>query len=122
MPDSQSSPSPVGNPTLPGPEFSALTLEERLSALEVGARQGQEAQAEGDLVTEVKRGEWALISINGLTLIATIIIALIYYHQLNAMRDSNAINRESLESVQRAFVVPAPSVNEVTDAKGQPIV
>jgi hypothetical protein len=38
------------------------------------------------------------------TLIATVVIAIIYYYQLLAMRHSNDINREALQSVQRAFV------------------
>lgn len=38
------------------------------------------------------------------TLIATVVIAFIYYFQLLAMRHSNEINREALQAVQRAFV------------------
>jgi hypothetical protein len=41
-----------------------------------------------------------------LTLATGIIVAVVYSFQLAAMLDSNKINRESLESVQRAFISP----------------
>ena len=42
-------------------------------------------------------------------LLVAFAVAVVYFFQLRAMQESNKINRESLESVQRAFVVFSPN-------------
>ena len=51
-----------------------------------------------------QRIDWSQAVLDLLLLIVGIKLAFIYSGQLTAMRDSNEINRESLTSVQRAFV------------------
>jgi len=53
------------------------------------------------------------------TLFTAIAVAVIYALQLNAMIDSNKINREALESVQRAFVVFSPTAEIGTSVNQQ---
>jgi hypothetical protein len=106
MPDKEASQNPSGDtgnqPSPPSPPIP--TIEERVMALEAQARAHTEQNDAGELASAVKTGECWLIGINGSLLVATIVIACIYSRQLTEMRTSNAINRESLESVQRAFV------------------
>jgi len=42
--------------------------------------------------------------LDSLTFIAAVVVAVIYYNQLVTLVDSNKINRESLQAVQRAFI------------------
>jgi hypothetical protein len=51
------------------------------------------------------RIDWSQVVLDGLLLIIGIRLACIYSGQLEQMIESNKISRESLESVQRAFVV-----------------
>jgi hypothetical protein len=74
--------------------------------------------------TEAKwwhRIDWSQVVLDSLLLIVGIWLACIYSGQLKAMLDSNEINRESLTSVQRAFIVAhdiQPSRNVVRDPTG----
>jgi hypothetical protein len=55
------------------------------------------------------RIDWSQVVLDGLLLLVGIKLAVIYTGQLSQMIESNRISRESLESVQRAFVgVTAP--------------
>lgn len=83
MPDQISSQSPTGDHD--GQRLEP-TIEQRIMALEADNRACAEQKKPDDLATAVKMGELALIIINGLLLIATIIIACIYYGQLTEMR------------------------------------
>lgn len=53
-----------------------------------------------------QRIDWSQVVLDTLLLIVGIRLACIYSGQLKAMLDSNKISRESLTSVQRAFIVP----------------
>jgi hypothetical protein len=55
-------------------------------------------------------------------LLTGIMVAAIYAFQLTAMLDSNKINRDALESVQRAFVTFSPQMNLGTRVEGKRIV
>lgn len=67
------------------------------------------------------RIDWSQVVLDTLLLVVGIKLACIYSGQLSAMLDSNEINRESLTSVQRAFIVAhdiQPSRNVVRDPIG----
>jgi hypothetical protein len=51
-----------------------------------------------------RRPQWGILVVNFLTLTAVIVYACITYGQWRAMLDSNKINRDSFQTVQRAFV------------------
>lgn len=107
MPDQTGSHNPAKNPKDQPPLQGAgiAAIEKRVVALESQSHTHKK-QGEGDsgLVSAVKRGELALIVINALLLSATIVIAVIYCKQLTAMRESNKISRDALESIQRPFI------------------
>jgi hypothetical protein len=85
-PDSQSYPP---SPVVPG-------LEERIMALESRKRARVEEAKSDQLVRDVKKGEWWLIGINALLLIATILIAFIYYGQLSQMRIATKATQDAV--------------------------
>jgi hypothetical protein len=106
MPDQIGSQQPAGNPHDKPPPPAPLepTIEQRVMALESKSHSHTDQQTSENLASAVKIGEAWLIGINGLLLVATIVIACIYYHQLTAMRESNRISRDAVVSVQRAFL------------------
>jgi hypothetical protein len=89
-------------PSLPPP--AKTTIEKSKVADETQARTSEERKDTADLTATIKKGEVWLIGINAALLVANVVIASIYYRQLTAMRESNTINRESLVTVQRAFL------------------
>lgn len=61
------------------------TLEQRVTALESEADARKQHEPSDELASVVKKGEWWLIGLQAATLIATVIIAVIYYAQLKEM-------------------------------------
>jgi hypothetical protein len=103
MPDKQHTQDPArdaeSQPLTPTPFESAI--EQRIVALEANRDACKESNKPDDLVAAVKKGEWWLIGINGLLLIATVVIACIYYRQLGTMQSqlvqsTNATNDATL--------------------------
>jgi hypothetical protein len=97
MPDEQPTKPPSGNPDgqpLTPTPFEAA-IEQRIVALEAECRSQQDKEPPSKLLDDVKTGEWWLIGINGLLLIATIIIACIYYHQLKEMQKATKATQQS---------------------------
>jgi len=97
---------PTGN-TKSHPSFRAPakpTIEKHKVTDESQASTREQRKDTAGLTAAVKKGEGWLIGINAALLVANIVIASIYYHQLTAMRESNTINREALVIVQRAFL------------------
>ena len=61
-------------------------IQQRVMALEADNSTRQQAEEPNNLVEAVRQGEWWLIGINAVLLIAQIVIACIYYGQLSQMR------------------------------------
>jgi hypothetical protein len=105
MPDEKDGTNPAGNPygqpltPLPG----VSTLEQRIMALEAETRAHAEEKKPEDLVSAVKQGEWWLIGINALLLIATVIIACIYYGQLKQMRIATKATQDAVDVAARTL-------------------
>jgi hypothetical protein len=108
MPNENSSHTPPTDPTdqtLPQANVSPPTPQQEEMRNNPDDRPNDEESETVKLEKDIRRGEGWLIGINGSLLIATIVIAVIYFGQLRQMIESNSINREALESVQRAFIV-----------------
>lgn len=72
------------------------TLEAKINALE------EELKSEA-LVAAVRKGEKWIIGINGLLLIATIVIAFIYYGQLKQMRIATTATQDAVDVASRTL-------------------
>jgi hypothetical protein len=110
----QNTPGPVsGQQTLFSP--SEPTLEQRVIALEAESRAQKQTPKPEDLAGVVKTGEKWLIWINGLLLVATIIIAGIYIGQLTEMRRST---RAAQRAAYAACIGAKISRNVLLEAQG----
>src|SRR5271163_1601623 len=89
----------AGNPEGRYPPLPPIepTLEQRVMSLEAEARSDARQKNPDDLATVVKKAEWWMIGINAATLITTIIIACIYYHQLTQMRIATDASTNAVE-------------------------
>lgn len=90
MPDETSGENPTRNSNnqSPLPSLTESPIEQRIVAVERNPSADAKQQKSEDLVSAVKTGELWLIAINGSLLIATIVIACIYYGQLTEMREA----------------------------------
>jgi hypothetical protein len=88
MPDEKDGQDPTRNPDAQSfsPAPPEATIEQRIMALEAQIASQKKEEPAAQLLGDVKTGEWWLIGINGLLLIATVVIACIYYGQLGQMR------------------------------------
>src|SRR5947207_12885929 len=99
MPNDKDGQDPAGNPDsqpqVPSP--MEPTIEQRVMALETKCNARNEQNNSNDLTAAVKKGEAWLIGINAALLIATIVIACIYYGQLNQMRIATEATKKSVD-------------------------
>lgn len=99
MPDEKDGQNPTGNPyTQPlAPLPPEATIEQRIMALEAKVASQQKEEPSAEILGDVKTAEWWLIGINGALLIATIVIACIYYGQLQQMRIATGLTGDAVK-------------------------
>jgi hypothetical protein len=106
MPDQQSSQGPSGNPDKQpfSPPPIEPTIEQRIMALEANSCTDAKNDKSDSLVKVVKTSELWMIGINGLTFIATIFIAYIYFQQLSQMRIATQASTAAVDLANRALL------------------
>ena len=116
-----STPDSDGQPS-PQPPVSPLAPEKREVREQPECCADQEENITTKLERDIKTGEWWLIGINALLLIANIVIASIYYGQLCQMKKAtkaaegaNTIAQQALEITNRAYL--SISVKETDSPK-----
>jgi hypothetical protein len=92
MPDQIGRENPAGNPNgeLPSQAAAIAAIEKRVEALESQPNTRSEISETENLERDIKKGEFWLILVNALLLVAQIIIACIYYGQLKEMRQATS--------------------------------
>lgn len=132
MPHEPSGHTPTGNPDanpLPPPP-PQTTIKQRIVALEAKGHTHEKLPQRDDPVSVVKRGEWWLIRLGFLSLIATLVVAYIYYRQLEVMRrqmfkaeDIDTRNTETQVLSNMPLILPSNLLVTVySNARGKSVV
>jgi hypothetical protein len=104
MPRQISGQNPAGNPDgNPPPPPIEPTIEHRVVTLEAKSHSHVKEENPESLASAVKLGEIWLIGINAALLITTIVIAWIYYHQLQQMVKTTTATKEAITDSDRNF-------------------
>jgi len=99
---------------LKSPTIAAI--QQRIMTLESQSHSHQQTQQPDDLTNAVRIGERWLIGISGFTLIAQIIIGIIYWGQLQQMIASNGLTRTALAGSNQSLSETLAEMQEQADA------
>lgn len=109
MPDDKNGDSPAGysKAEMLLPTEREIAVEQRILALEAQSNPCKYAPIGNDAAEDIKSGERWLIGINGLALLASIGIGIIYICQLKQMRYSNDLTRQALKDSAQGSLTAA---------------